>query len=135
MLNATAPSKKIPTDFGVKNTSPWVLAPTVKPKSIVAVSIIAVRAVWASRSVAPHSFKKFPKKNIPRSGMEAGARKQQSKTPTAGKITRSLLDTSRSSVILISLSSRVVKSLMIGGWITGIRAIYEYAAMAIGPIK
>ena len=38
---ATAPRKKIPRALGVKNTSAWVLQPTVKPRNIVAVSMIA----------------------------------------------------------------------------------------------
>jgi len=123
MLNATAPSKKIPTDFPVKNTSPWVLAPTVNPRKIVAISIMEVRAVWTRRSVTPHSFMKFPKKNVPRRGIEAGARKQQRITAITGKMTSSLFDTSRGSVMWITLSLRVVSSLMIGGWITGINAM------------
>ena len=51
MLKATAPKKKIPTDLVVKNTSAWVLAPTVNPRNIVAVSMIAVRAVHDGQGV------------------------------------------------------------------------------------
>jgi hypothetical protein len=66
---------------------------------------------------------KFPKKNVPRRGIEAGARKQQRITPTTGKRILSFFDTSRSSDMWISLSFLVVNSLMIGGWMTGINAI------------
>ena len=38
---ATAPRQKIPSALGVRNTSAWVLQPTVKPRSIVAVSMMA----------------------------------------------------------------------------------------------
>ena len=41
MENATAPRKKIPRDLGVRKTSAWVLQPTVKPRKIVAVSMMA----------------------------------------------------------------------------------------------
>ena len=61
MEKATAPKKKIPRALGVKNTSAWVLQPTVKPRNIVAVSMMADWAVFARRSTTPHSVKKFPK--------------------------------------------------------------------------
>ena len=115
MLNATAPSKKIPTDLGLRKTSPWVDAPTVKPRKIVAVSMTDVLAVLARRSTTPDSFMMLPKKKGPSSGMEAGARKQQRNRATTGKISSSVLETRRESGIRIRRSWRVVKSLMIGG--------------------
>ena len=48
---------------------------------------------------------------------------------------RSNLETGRSCSILILRSFSVVKSFMIGGWIIGTSAMYEYAATAIGPIS
>ena len=65
MENATAPRKNMPRDFGVRNTSAWVLQPTVKPRNMVAVSMMADWAVLARRFTTPHSFKKFPKNSIP----------------------------------------------------------------------
>ena len=32
MLKATAPRAKMPTDLGLRKTSPWVEAPTVRPR-------------------------------------------------------------------------------------------------------
>ena len=78
--NATAPRKKIPNALGVKNTSAWVLQPTVNPKKIVAVSMMADCAVLARRLTTPHSFKKFPKNSIPSKGSAVGARKQHNRT-------------------------------------------------------
>ena len=50
-----------------------------------------------------------------------------------GKRIFSVLETSLVCSILTFLISSVVKSFISGGWISGIRAIYEYAAIAIGP--
>ena len=44
--NATAPRRKIPSDLGVRNTSAWVLQPTVNPRNMVAVSMMADWAVF-----------------------------------------------------------------------------------------
>ena len=43
------PRKKILKALGVKNTSPWVLQPTVNPRNMVAVSMMADCAVLARR--------------------------------------------------------------------------------------
>lgn len=115
MLKATAPNAKMPMDFVVRNTSAWVEAPTVNPKKMVAVSIMAVRAVLANRSTTPETLKRLPKKKVPRSGMEAGARKQHRKTPMTGKIKSSFLDTGLGSGMWINRSSFVVRSFMMGG--------------------
>ena len=47
----------------------------------------------------------------------------------------SLFETGLSCSILIALSFLVVNNFIIGGWITGTRAIYEYAAIEIGANK
>ena len=116
MENATDPRRKIPRDLTVKKTSAWVLAPTVNPRKIVAVSIMEELAVLAKRSTTRDSFMKLPKKKGPSSGMDAGARKQHKMTPTIGKQRSSLRVIGRSvSGILINRSFLVVRSRIIGG--------------------
>ena len=115
MEKATAPRKKIPRDLGVRKTSAWVLQPTVKPRKMVAVSMIADWAVLASRLTTPHSFRKFPRNSIPSSGRAVGARKQHSRTPAIGNISNSFLETVLDGGILISRSFLVVNKRMIGG--------------------
>ena len=52
---------------------------------------------------------------------------------TTGKMIFSALETSRVCSILTTRIFSVVIIFMSGGWIIGISAIYEYAAIAIGP--
>ena len=61
--------------------------------------------------------------------------KAQRTSTTMGKIILSSLLTLRSCFISTFLSFSVVRSFMMGGWISGIRAIYEYAARAMGASR
>ena len=58
---------------------------------MVTMSIIFVLAVSASLSVRPDSFNKFPKNNIPKSGIALGDIKVVNKRATTGKIIFSML--------------------------------------------
>ena len=100
-------------------------APTVSPNKMVMTSINGPRAVSAKRRVTPLSFNRFPKNNIPKRGRPDGTRKQVNNNPAIGKITFSVWDTTRGGFIRISLSFLVVSSRIIGGCITGTKAIYE----------
>lgn len=112
---AMEPRKNIPRDLGVRKTSAWVLQPTVNPKKMVAVSMMADCAVLARRLTTPHSLIKLPKNNMPSSGRAVGARKQQSKTPATGNINFSFFETTLGSGIRMSRSSLDVNRRMIGG--------------------
>ena len=57
--------------------------------------------------------------------MPEGTTKQVSSRPTIGKMIFSFCDTTRAGFILMRRSSLVVKRRMIGGWMSGIKAIYE----------
>ena len=52
---------------------------------------------------------------------------------TMGKMIFSVLETSRVCSIFTLRILSVVQSFISGGWIMGISAMYEYAAMAMGP--
>ena len=84
---------------------------------------LRVRAVCASRSVTPDSRKRLPNISIPRSIEEPGARSVQIVKVITGNMIFSTLDTSRGGFIRIRRSSRVVSSFMMGGCMTGTRAM------------
>ena len=62
MAKAAAPRTKISKESGVRNLEASVEVPTVKPKSMVTMSIKAVRAVFANRSVTPAFLKQIAEK-------------------------------------------------------------------------
>ena len=78
---------------------------------------------------------KLPKNNIPKSGIPDGTINAVSKKPIIGNNFFSVWETARGGFILMRRSLLVVSNLMIGGWITGTNAMYEYADTAIAPIK
>ncbi len=119
----SAPRPKIRIDWGVRKWSALVLAPTEKPSRMVTMSIMAVRAVLARRSVTMLSLSRLPKKSIPISTSEPGAIRAQIKKPAMGKMMRSRRETTRGAFMRMRRSSRVVSSFMIGGWMTGTRAM------------
>ena len=131
--NEQAPKAKMMSESTVKNTSAWVEAPTVRPNNMVTMSMSGLAAVLARRFVTPLSFNRLPKNSIPKSGSADGLMKVVSNKPTIGKMTFSVLPTIRGSFIFIKRSSLVVSKRMIGGWMTGTKAMYEYAAIAIAP--
>ena len=107
----------------VRNVVACVEQPTVRPISIVQISIIALLAVLAKRFVTPLSFNRLPKNNIPNKGIPLGTIVQVNNKPIIGNTTFSVLDTWRGGFILINRSFFVVKARIIGGWITGTRAM------------
>ena len=126
---------KIFTEFPVRNLSAWVEAPTVSPIKVVTVSTIGPLATSARRRVTPLSLSRFPKKSMPSKGSPEGTMKAVSRKPMTGKKIFSFWLTTLGLGILISLSFFVVRKIMIGLWITGTRAMYEYALTAMAPIR
>ena len=61
--------------------------------------------------------------------------KAQSRVTKIGNSTFSIGCTGRTWCILILRSASVVSARMIGGWMSGTSAMYEYAATAIEPIR
>ena len=89
--------------------------------------------MYAIRSYYADSFAKLPSANAPISGAASGKISAIIIITIKGKINFSNLWTFLVLFITILLSSTVVKAFIIGGWITGTKAIYEYAATAIAP--
>ena len=79
----------------------------------------------ARRSVTMHSFIRLPKNSMPIRTNAPGASKVQIRKAAIGKMIRSRRETFREGFMRIKRSSRVVSSRMMGGWITGTRAMYE----------
>ena len=69
----------------------------------------------------------------PISGAVEGSSRITKVLTTIGKIIFSVFDTSRACTILTLRILSVVMSFMMGGCMSGISAMYEYAAMAMGP--
>ena len=134
IMNDRSPRRKIMIESLVRNTSACVEHPTVTPIRMVTTSMSGPRAVSASLLVTPLSFRRLPKKSMPRSGMPDGTMSAVRMNPTIGKIIFSLWLTSRGFFMRMSLSFLVVISSMIGRWITGTSAMYEYADTAMAPI-
>ena len=107
----------------VRNVAAEVLAPTVTPSRIVTMSMNAVCAVLASRSVTSDSRSRLPKNSMPSSGRPPGASSVVSRNPTIGNMIRTRLETGARSGMRMRRSSRVVSSRMIGGWMIGTSAM------------
>ena len=70
---------------------------------------------------------------MPSNGAAAGSKSATRSSNTIGKTIFSILETSLSWTIFIFLSFSLVIALIIGGWIRGTSAMYEYDATAIAP--
>ena len=99
----------------VRNSEAWVLAPTVMPKMMVTMSVMALLAVLARRVVTPLSRSKLPKKSIPSSGRPLGTTKQVRIRPKIGKRIFSVCDTLRAGFMRMRRSFLVVSRRITGG--------------------
>ena len=118
--------------LSVRNVEPTAVAPTEMPRNNVTMFISAFCAVSLRRSVTPHSLSKLPNIRLPRSGATDGKSKDTTIVTRIGKITFSFLLTGRVACMTVIRSFFVVSIFMNGGCRSGISAIYEYAATAIG---
>ena len=131
--NATIPIARIINVCRLRKLAPVAVAPTERPRKMTTMFINSFCAVLDRRSTTPHSFIRLPSIRHPISGAADGRMRATIAVMMIGKTIFSVLDTGRSCPIFIARSFLVVNARMIGGWITGTRAIYEYAAIAIGP--
>ncbi len=123
MAKAKAPMAKMNTVFSVRNSLACVLQPTVSPSSTTTMSFSAEPAVLARRVVLPLSLSRLPKKSMPSSGSAEGTMKVVMSSPMMGKRMRSVCDTVRAGFILMMRSFLVVSRRMMGGWMSGTRAM------------
>ena len=117
--NATSPSTTILIVSQFKNASALVVAPTEVPSRITTIYINAFDAVSVSCLTTPHSLNKLPSISMPTNGAVVGRISDTTIVMMIGNRILSSLDTGRSCSILIFLSSSVVRSFMIGGWMIG----------------
>ncbi|VUS52460.1 hypothetical protein SB6411_05855 [Klebsiella spallanzanii] len=131
--NAITPSTRMPSVCGCRNLSATSFAPTDNPRKMVTILISPFCTVSLRRSTTPLSRIRLPKQNIPSSGAASGSSSATSSNSTAGKRIFSRLLTVRSCTMRIFRSLSLVSAFIIGGWINGTSAIYEYAATAMAP--
>ena len=133
MENATTPSTKIPKVCAVKNWLACNLEPTDSPSKMVTMLQNSFCRVLDKRSATPDSLIRLPNVSAPIKGAASGSRNAHSSSNVSGKRIFSRLVTGRSCCILILRSASVVSSFIMGGWIIGTSAMYEYAATAMAP--
>ena len=90
---------------------------------MVTMSINGLEAVFCKRFTTPDSLMILPKNSIPSSGRAVGLMKVVRMRPTMGNMIFSVLFTIRGAPILMRRSSLVVNKRMMGGWITGTKAM------------
>jgi hypothetical protein len=118
-IKATRPSPTILRVSQFRNASALVVAPTEVPSRITTMYIMALEAVSVSCLTTPDSRNRLPSISIPTRGAVVGRIRHTTIVTTMGKRIFSSLDTGRSCPILIFLSSSVVNSFIMGGWIMG----------------
>ena len=91
--------------------------------SVVTMSMSGPPAVAARRLVTPLSLRRLPKKSMPRSGRPLGTMNAVQMKPTMGKMIFSRWLTTRGLFMRMRRSFLVVRSSMMGFWITGTRAM------------
>ena len=107
----------------LRKASALVVAPTEVPRRITTIYISALDAVSVSCLTTPDSRKRFPSINIPTNGAVVGRITHTTIVTMIGNRILSSLDTGLNCSILILRSFSVVRSFMIGGWITGTKAM------------
>ena len=119
----------------VRNVEPTAVAPTEMPRNNVTMFISAFCAVSLKRSVTPHSRKRLPNIKLPRRGATEGKSNDTTIVTRIGKMIFSLLLTLRVDCMTVIRSFLVVSIFINGGCKSGMSAMYEYAATAIGASK
>ena len=118
-MNATRPRQMMRSVSFTRKLSADMVMPVPVARNIVTMLHREFCAVSERRSVTPDSRRRFPSMSIPSSAAIGGSSRLMKIVETMGNITRSNFVTGRSSCITISRSFCVVKSFMMGGWISG----------------
>ena len=120
---AKSPRAKMNSTSVRRKVAASMVAPTLRPRKIVAMFISAFWVVSFNRSTTFDSRNRLPSMNIAMSGAEAGTSSTMTIVAASGKISFSRVVTLRAFFILMARSFWVVRSRMIGGWIIGTSAI------------
>jgi len=133
ITNANNPSSKICKVEIFKKLCAVMVDPIARPRNRVAILMISFCAALLRRSTTRLSLSRLPNIKAAIKGAASGATKLTRTVTNIGNITKVRRDTGFGAYsILIIRSFRVVINFIIGGWIMGIRLMYEYAATAIG---
>ena len=122
-LKATTPMSMILMVWRDRKVVPVAVAPTLTPRKMVTILMSSFCTVLLSRSVTPHSLKRLPSMRQAMRGAAEGTSRATKMVTTMGNTIFSFLLTSRRGFMTIWRSFSVVSSFMMGGWITGTRAI------------
>ncbi|SCJ53256.1 Uncharacterised protein [uncultured Blautia sp.] len=122
-LKATMPMAMMARVRGLRKVFPVAVAPTETPRKMVTMLMSSFCTVLLSRSVTPHSRNRLPSIKQAISGAAEGTSRATNTVTTMGNTIFSFLETSRRGFITILRSSSVVSSFIMGGWITGTRAM------------
>ena len=120
---AMTPSSMIARVLVARKVAPVAVAPTDTPRKMVTMFISSFWTVLLRRSVTPHSLKRLPSIRQAISGPAEGTSRATKMVTTMGKMIFSVLLTWRRGFMTIWRSLSVVSSFIMGGWITGTRAI------------
>ena len=120
---ATTPIPMIARVLGLRKVAAVAVAPTEMPRKIVTMFISSFCMVLLRRSSTPHSLARLPSIRQAIRGAAEGTSSATNTVTTTGKKIFSFLLTWRRGFMTICRSFSVVRAFMIGGWITGTRAI------------
>ena len=120
---ATTPSTTMYRVWGVRKDEPVVVAPTVRPRKMVTMLHSSFWAVLEMRSTTPQTRIRLPSISMPISVAASGSSRETMMVTAMGKMMVSVLDTCLSWPMRILRSLGVVSAFMIGGWMTGTRAM------------
>ena len=122
-LKAMTPNSRMDKVSILRKASAVAVAPTLMPRKMVTMLISSFWAVLLRRSTTPHSRNRLPSISRPIKGAAEGRSRETKMVTTMGNTIFSAWETGRSCFMTMQRSSLVVRARMMGGWITGTRAI------------
>ena len=120
---AKMPRAMISRVWSFRKLAAVAVAPTEMPRKMVTMLMSSFWAVLLRRSVTPLSLNRLPSIRQPTRGAASGTRKLTKMVTAMGKMIFSVWDTARSCFMVICRSALVVRARMMGGWMTGTRAM------------
>ena len=107
----------------VRKVEPWVVAPTVRPRKMVTMLHSSFWAVLLMRSTTPQTRIRLPSISMPTRVAASGSSSDTMIVTAMGKMIVSVLETWRSWPMRMVRSLWVVSAFMMGGWMTGTKAM------------
>ena len=107
----------------LRKVRPVAVQPTETPRKMVTMLMSSFCTVLLRRSTTPHSLKRLPSIRQAIRGAAEGTSSATKIATMMGKMIFSRLETSRRGFMTIFRSASVVKRRIMGGWMTGTRAM------------